>query len=258
MQTTVTKTIVAQIPFLNCAPFYRGLAGDEMELLPMTPRELGQRMAAGTVDAGVVPVAEFFRQQATLELLGYWGIATAAEARSVLLFSKWPIRQLDGATVGVTGASATSVVLLRLLLEHRFGVKPAKYVESNAAGHDAWLAIGDEALTRQSELGAQLPFTTDLGEEWWLWQGLPFVFAVWAVRKTLEPERKPWLAKRLQSTLNRNLTQRAQIAQEWSARLGLPAPALERYLNAITYWLGPREQEGMERFRQLAEAAKLL
>ena len=51
---------------------------------------------------------------------------------------------------------------------------------------DALLLIGDEALQAKKEGVQGFPIVTDLGEEWFEWQGTPFVFARWVVRKSLK------------------------------------------------------------------------
>ena len=49
-----------------------------------------------------------------------FGIATQGATGSVLLWSHRPLAALNGATVGVTDETSTSVRLLRLLLVRRY------------------------------------------------------------------------------------------------------------------------------------------
>ena len=78
-----------------------------------------------------------------------------------------------------------SATLARILLAERHGVLPDLQplpldhrTEDTSA--DAILLIGDRAILPPKErfLG-----TWDLGEEWFAWTGLPFVFAMWVANE---------------------------------------------------------------------------
>jgi len=55
---------------------------------------------------------------------------------------------------------------------------------------DAVMLIGDRGMLPTS---GRFEFEWDLGEEWWRWTGLPFVFAVWIARPgvDLSASRRP-------------------------------------------------------------------
>ena len=83
-------------------------------------------------------------------------------------------------------ASLTSVNLLKVLLAER-GLKPEfkplpDY--ASAAEHDAVLLIGDPAIDFQRATHVHEIF--DLGTAWYELTNLPFVFAVWALRRGIE------------------------------------------------------------------------
>src|SRR3989338_6068607 len=126
-KSTATKRI-ARVPYLNSAPFFHGLPlGEGFECVDAVPRVLGQQAAAGELTAGLLPLADFFRLQDQFERLGPFGVAVRGRAHSVLLFSRRPVRQLDGASIAVTDETSTTAVLLRLLLEQRYHLTPASY-----------------------------------------------------------------------------------------------------------------------------------
>ena len=248
-----------RIPYLNSAPFFRGLPlGTRWELADLVPRELGEQAAAGAITAGLLPIVDFFRLQGAFDRLGRFGIAVRGKARSVLLFSRKPIRQLDGCVIAVTEETATSAVLLRLLLEQRYHVQPGAFQRGQArSDSDALLLIGDEAL-RFQQTNTWYPFETDVAFEWWLWQHLPFVFAVWAVRKDADPDEKAQLERGLARALAMNTGQFALLAQERAASLGVPAAELERYLSSFIYRLGPSEDAAIQQFQRLVDEHRLL
>jgi len=221
------------------------------------PRELGRRAAAGELTAGLLPLADYLKLEGTFERLGHFGIAVRGRAHSVLLFSRRPIRQLDGATITVTHETSTSALLLRLILEGRYRLSPAEYRRGVGYEGDALLLIGDEAL-RFRQTNAQYPFEVDVAFEWWLWQHLPFVFAVWAIRKDADAKEKRQIEAGLARSLSMNVKELAAIAQEHAQALGAPAEELRAYLESFVYRLGPEEETGIRKFKELADEHHLL
>lgn len=186
-----------------------------------------------------------------------FGIAVRGRARSVLLFSDKPIRQLEGATIAVTEETSTTALLLRLLLEQRYGVIPGTYERGQSQDAEALLLIGDAALQFRAT-NTRYPYETDLAFEWWLWQHLPCVFAVWAIRKDASPQEKKQVEHGLIRTLGLNNSRLTQIAEERSAALGLPAADLDTYLSSFIYRLGSREEDAIDQFKRLVNEHHLL
>ena len=102
------------------------------------------------------------------------------------------------------------------------------------------------------------PFEVDVAFEWGLWQHLPFVFAVWAVRKDAAPAEKRHLELALTRSLGLNSRQLEAVAAERAADLGLPAGELAAYLGGFIYRLGPEEEDGLAKFQELLHAHRLL
>src|SRR5438046_1042444 len=111
----------------------------------------------------------------------------------------------------------------------------------------AVLLIGDRAMR------ACLPgfaHAYDLGQEWFDWTGLPFVFAVWAVRAGADLRG---VDVALREAKRRGLAQVGEIAYREAPRLGLDAGFCRRYLsNVLRFDLGPREQAGLAHYYALA------
>lgn len=245
---------IARAPYLNSAPFFRGFPlASGYEFIDEPPRQAGIRAAAGELTAGLLPLADYLRLSDTFERLGPFGIAVRGRAHSVTLFSRKPIRQLDGAWIAVTEETSTTAVLLRLLLEQRYGIVPTAYERGMHYDTDALALIGDEAL-RFRHTNTQYPFEIDLAFEWWLWQHLPCVFAVWAIRKDADPQQKRALELALSGTLGKNLSQLDAIAKERSESLGIPAEELHSYLGNFIYRLSQPEEDAIRQFQALTES----
>ncbi|MBI5835689.1 MAG: menaquinone biosynthesis protein [Candidatus Eisenbacteria bacterium] len=254
---TSRRAVIGRIAYLNTDPFFEGLELPDADTMSVPPRELARLCREGAVDAGAIPVAELFRMEADFEPLGGMGIACRGAVNSVLCFARRPLEELDGGRVALTSQSATSVRLLRLLLERHLGVKPASYARGWVEGADAFLVIGDDALRRGYHGVRGFPHVLDLSQAWSAWQGLPFVFARWAVRRSLPAAEKRGLAAALSRGLDAGLERAGDIAARRSADIGVPAPELEIYLRRFTYRFGDAEAEGEARFRRLLEEHQL-
>ncbi len=258
----MTTSLVASIPYLNSLPFYSGLQlGDRFALNECMPRQSAQKAAAGELTAALMPLAGFLRNRATFDRLGHFGIAAKGRAHSTILFSRRPIRQLDGAVIGVSDETSTTVCLTRLILEQRYKLIPGRYrrgVTIQDEDLDAILLIGDEAL-RFKQTNGLFPFEIDVAFEWWLWQHLPAVFAVWAVRKDTPPGDR----KRLESGIARALTQNSgpaleQLAEQAAPRYNMKKEEVHAYLSSFAYRFGKNEEEGIARLTALWEEHGLL
>jgi predicted solute-binding protein len=246
--------VIGKIPYLNSVPFYAHLAKDRFRILPVAPRRMGLLSAEGMIDAGLFSLMDYVSQEDALDLMG-WCIATRDQVKSVMLFSKEGWGDLEGKTIGVTDDSATSVHLLRVLLEKKHGVRATlKRLHAGVndySPYDGVLLIGDEALRRNKHGLAGFDLVYDLALEWYNWQKLPFVFAVWAVRKSLPAEAKEELGILLSRSLESCGGDFVPVAGAHGRRIGLTDTETQEYLAGFNYTLGEREREAMRVFRQL-------
>ncbi len=249
---TATKTLrVGAVNYLNSKPLIERLTdfAPRIDLMLDLPSRLADRMTAGQLDVGLIPVVEFLRGDG-YTCIPNIAIASRGPVLSVTLFSRVPWPEIR--SVALDEGSRTSAALTRILLSKRYGVQPRLEplpidAPADAATTDAVLLIGDRAMR------ACLPghrFAYDLGEEWTAWTGLPMVFAVWAVRGGVElgeAERGFHRAKEC------GLTHAGAIAQREAPGLELDAGFCRRYLtNIIRYDLGPAELAGLRKYQQLA------
>jgi chorismate dehydratase len=197
----------------------------------------------------LIPVIEYFRHGG-YRVVPDIAIASQGPVLSVTLFSRLPWPQIR--RVALDEGSRTSAALTQVLLRKRHGAHPEVVPlpmdgQAETADADAVLLIGDRAM-RACLPG--FPHAYDLGQEWHEWTGLPFVYAVWAVRPgaDLGP-----VEAALHEAKRRGIAQSGQIAHREAPRLGLDAGFCRRYLtNILRFDLGPREQAGLHHFYMLA------
>jgi chorismate dehydratase len=146
---------------------------------------------------------------------------------------------------------------LRLILEDRYAVRPRAYVRGARSEADAFLVIGNEALSENHRPTPGFPHRYDLASEWWAWTGLPFVFALWTIRRSLPENVKQRFSELLLRSFEVGMSQVDEIAAEFAGELGR-AEDLASYLRNFHYRLGPEEMRGLEEFRRLVLERDLL
>lgn len=174
------------INYLNCYPFYYHMFEKEplggVSVVPAYPSALNAMIAKGELDLSPISAAAFAQIQNEAHLLKEFCLSSIGYVRSVVLVSNRPIEDLHGRKVGLSSASQTSVVLLKLLLRKYYRIAP-EYVPSpplpDLTRLDAALVIGNEAM---SDSITRVRFMYDIGELWLLKTGHPVVFAVFALR----------------------------------------------------------------------------
>ncbi|MFZ5625389.1 MAG: menaquinone biosynthetic enzyme MqnA/MqnD family protein [Gemmatimonadota bacterium] len=256
---------VGRIPWINCYPIYgaidRGIVRLDAELVSGTASELNDLLAAQELDVSVVSAVEYARNAAQYHLLPDMAISCDGPVHSVALFSKRPLAELDGATVLLTASSRTSVLLLELLCRHRWRIAPrfatVRAEASDLAAlsgfpHEAVLVIGDAALVLTAH--GQYRHKVDLGAEWRAWTGLPFVFAVWAARRTVPAATAAMVHRRLLDSRAWGLEHLDTLARAAAANTGVPEAVCRNYLGDLDYALSYRHLAGLtDFFRRLAQ-----
>jgi chorismate dehydratase len=238
---------IGAVEYLNTKPLICDLEqlAPQAELVLEVPSRLADDLAAGRLDVALIPVIEYFRA-GRYTIVPNICIASCGPVLSVTLFSRVPVGEIR--SLALDEGSRTSAALAQILLRQRHGVQPALHALpldgcADEVATNAVLLIGDRAM-RASLPG--FPYSYDLGQEWQDWTGLPFVYAVWAVRPGAELGD---VAEALQEAKRRGKERVAQIAHAEAPRLGLDAGFCRRYLaNLIYFDLGSRELAGLQQF----------
>jgi chorismate dehydratase len=252
------KIQFACVPYLNALPLYVGLS----ELLPeanlqfLPPAEVAKAMRNGRAQVGLIPVFSLLESgMQNFVALSDIGICCKGEVLSVFLGAKGPIEDLQ--EVYLDPESRTSAALTRILAPIYLPTK-IRYLatfpgyEKDIKFRRGGLIIGDRAL----QLRESIPHRLDLAKAWWDYTQLPFVFALWAIRKDYLSEQlmeKIHLAKQLG-------TQKIDhIVNQWSQVHNYPKVIAERYLKEhIYYSMGPSEHKGLKHFIHMAIAMEMV
>jgi chorismate dehydratase len=174
------KFRIGSVPYLNAAPLTRDLDG---ELIFAPPSKLAEMLRRDELDAALVSITEVLLND-RYDILDGIAIASLGEVYSVFLAHKKPLAEAK--EIFCDTASLTSVNLLKVLLAEKNLFPQFKPLEnySVAPEKDFVLLIGDAAIEFQRAPHAHEIF--DLGSAWTEMTNLPFVYAVWALRRGIE------------------------------------------------------------------------
>ncbi|MDH5561579.1 MAG: menaquinone biosynthesis protein, partial [Deltaproteobacteria bacterium] len=104
-------------------------------------------------------------------------ISADGPVKSIYLFLKKPLEDLRNDTIVLTEFSLTSVHLIQFLLKDFL----IDFTQDKTIGATGELLIADEAIKRFYD--NKDPYIYDLSELWKVKTGLPFVFALWVIRR---------------------------------------------------------------------------
>ena len=171
---------VGSVEYLNAVPLTRGI---EDQITFTTPARLAELLRRDELDAALVSITEVLLTD-RYDILDGIAIASLGEVYSVLLAHKKPLA--EAREIFCDTASLTSVNLLKVLLAER-RLKPEFQPLENykaAVEKDFVLLIGDRAIDFQRAPHEHEIY--DLGAAWFEMTNLPFVYAVWALRRGVE------------------------------------------------------------------------
>lgn len=264
---------IGKIAYTNLFPiFYMLEKGNlsEYEIIEGFPSALNRMLRNGEIDISPSSSIEYLRYPDKYSIIEDHSISSKGPVRSIFLFSKRPIEELEGMTILTTSQSETSVALLDIILKKFYKIACSSQpinglpdLRSNEK--EAFLLIGDDALKAKKTIFDM--YVYDLGEVWYKHTGLPFVFALWIARKDCSI-KKAELFERFVHDLNmakesamNNLN---EIAQEWKLlllshhSLVISEEELVSYWKGISYDFGDEHRKGLEMFRKYSEELGLL
>jgi chorismate dehydratase len=230
---------VGSVPYLNAVPLTRGLE-EQVRFAP--PSELAQLLARDELDAALLSITEVLLHD-RYDVLDGVAVASLGEVKSVFVAHRQPLEEMR--EIYCDTASLASVNLLKVLLaEHRLKpeLRPLPGYDS-AATLDNVLLIGDPAL--HFARSGQPHEIWDLGAAWFDLTRLPFVYAVWALRRI----ENGALRRRLREAKNFGLDTLDYII---ASRTDFDLAFRKDYLGwHIHYHLATEERRGIARFIEL-------
>ncbi|MBN2645160.1 MAG: menaquinone biosynthesis protein [Desulfuromonadaceae bacterium] len=251
---------VGHIDYLNCVPFFHYLEECDFTgtIVKGVPAQLNAMLSRGELDTSPSSSFEYARNFGDYYLLPGHSISAMGPVESVLLFTPEPLEKMEGQKIFLTGESATSVNLLHVLLRAFYGwcsvdaeVPSGPVEELIDRGYPA-LLIGDRALAARMKYLTSSVRCYDLASLWYEHTGLPFVFALWIVRRDALPQKNDLLARfhhQLLLSRQKAFAQLGLLAQRQLERCPLMTPEqIAAYWRLISYDLQSPHLDGLKRF----------
>jgi len=226
----------------------------------------------GKLDISPSSSVEYLRYKKHYRVLPGLSISSSGPVRSILLFSKFPLNELGGKTIALSSESDTSVVLLKIIFREFLSIKCGfktligRSIKKALSSNAAVLLIGDAAMREakktensgtNSSLITRHPslYIYDLGELWFRHTGLPFVFALWIVKKKVLVHKKELIKK-----ISLDLIDAKKYAVKKLPLIARQAPQkkwfgekdLVNYWKHISYDFTEKHMQGLRLFEKLA------
>ncbi len=274
------KLRIGRIPYANLFPLFYYLDKrcdcSAYRFFRGVPSVLNTMLRQGKLDISPSSSIEYLRYKKHYQVLPGLSISSSGTVRSILLFSKFPLNELGGKTIALSSESDTSVVLLKIILREflsikcRFKTLIGRSIKKALSSNAAVLLIGDAAMreakktvTRNLNSGPNSSLITrhpslyiyDLGELWFRHTGLPFVFALWIVKKKVLVHKKELIEK-----ISLDLIDAKKFAAKKLPLIAGFAPQkkwfgekdLVNYWKRISYDFTDRHMEGLRLFERYA------
>lgn len=243
-------------PNTNMLPMFYYLPRENPLLNWITAEPTGHNkmLAEGLIDTAPISAFSFGEHWRDYAILPDLSVSTKGRVGSILLFSKYPLAELDGRRIALTSHSATSVNLLKIILREFYQCSP-KYVTMNAglkemfAEADAGLLIADEAI--QAALSHPEGQVIDLGAEWFKQTGCSMTYAVWAYPKRLIQEKGTEIQKVHELLIqgrNQALIHMDEVVRTCVEMLGGTADFWLDYFHQFRYSFNGELQQGLSRY----------
>jgi len=249
---------IGMVNFINTAPLYEmwkdTVNRPEWQVVEDTPAHLNAMLYENRLDLGFISSHEYAVHPESYRILTNLSISATGKVGSVNLYSQKPIDDLSGVNILLSSQSQTSNALVQIILDQFYGLSPRYCMPDERqaqSGHAAILAIGDQALRLKDK--ASYHHVLDLGQVWFAETGLPFVFAVWAVREDFCRNAMTTVMEvhcELLRCLAEGRNQLEAISEKVASRIPMDQQQCLSYLQQIEHDLDNRKQQGLELFFQ--------
>ncbi|MFD2115961.1 menaquinone biosynthetic enzyme MqnA/MqnD family protein [Paenibacillus yanchengensis] len=258
----ISKMRMGQIIYANSWPLFYQLERSlpsTYEMIRDIPVSLNRMLASGELDVSGISSFSYGQYADDYILLPELSVGSVGEVNSILLFSKEPLEKVRPRTVSLSSSSATSVNLLKIMMQLRYDCLPEYDVSSQSleqmlSQSDAALLIGDPAIVAARKY-KQLHIV-DLGAAWHEWTGLGMTYAVVAARKQAYLQQKPLLEQLHEALLinkTRNSKDLSAIINDACLQLGGDRAYWTRYFSCLQFDFNEQLQEGLALYYRYAQ-----
>ncbi|MDD9305122.1 MAG: menaquinone biosynthesis protein [Desulfobacter sp.] len=234
---------MGKITYINASPVYYGLDNGMqppwMTLVPDVPAALNHKIKTGQIDISPISAAFYAMNHKDLLILPNLSISCHGKVLSVICASNYPLDELTEKSIMFSNESASGASFLKMIFAQRnivprFKIGNVGDITKVPDDIDAVMVIGDAALTQPWD--QRFKYRLDLGSIWHEMTGLPFVFALWVVRKTFaqqHPERVRAAHDLLLASKTKGYENLETIIGAGQKKLALPYDLIKTYYDLL-------------------------
>jgi chorismate dehydratase len=269
MENSLRRPIsIGRIQYTNAWPVFHHFDLDALpyptEMHTDMPAMLNRKLRTGEIDMAAISSYAYGLSSESYYLLPNLSVSSFGRVQSILLFLKSPLEKVIHGKIALTTTSATSVNLLKIIMEKFYGGKPTyedaePSLEPMLEHADAALLIGDHAIRASwTNHGYRV---LDLGEVWNVWTGHWMTYALWAVHKETA-NRNPEAVRSIYEGLteskgiaSRNLD---PIVTKALSQIGGTPEYWLNYFQNLSHDFGPKQKAGLQLYFQYARELGLM
>lgn len=237
------KYKMGKISYINASPIFygldNGLLPEWLEMISKPPADLNRMIINNDIVISPISATFYGMNHRDLLVLPDFSISCHGNVMSVILMSKYPLEELDEKIIVLTEESATAASLIKMIFSKQnvnpnLETRSIKSIDDIKDNVDGALIIGDAALTQPWE--SIFKYRIDLGDLWYKLTELPFVFAVWVVRRSFA-ENEPQIVKNVIKLLNKSrgngYDNIGKIIESGAKKLDLKQSFIKEYYNHL-------------------------
>ncbi|MDN4067494.1 menaquinone biosynthesis protein [Paenibacillus sp. FSL R5-0407] len=260
--------LIGKIKYTNVWPVFHHFKTIDLpqpaSLVTEVPSLLNRKMLKGELDLSPVSSFAFGYGSDRFILLPDLSVSSDGPVNSILLFSRKPPEEIKNGVIALTNTSATSVNLLKIIMEKAYGGQPTYWdsepvLDTMMEQSDAALLIGDHAI--QASWRDHGYIVTDLGEVWKQWTGYGMTFAVWAVQQSFAESHPRFLSKvseAFEESKRRSLADLNPLVDKACREIGGTTDYWHHYFNNLCYDFSEQRQSGLALYFSYAYEMGLL
>jgi chorismate dehydratase len=255
--STVSMLKIGETPYVSTLPLYwpmRTRLGEGQEFVSGRLTDLTSALSKGEIDVGPITLVEYLRKPDNFQMLPRLSLSSLGRSGCMLLYTRKPVYELKESRIAVPGWAVGAIALLKWLMKEMYRFEPSLVerqgsVEENLAQYDGVLMFQDQALKAATGT-SDLLHVWDLGEVWWQITNTPFIYMIWAARKSLPEADVAALSDLFAQAKAAYPAEREAVVAEAQNRVDMPAPVVEGYLSRFNYDFTPAHQSGLDSYQK--------
>jgi len=237
---------IGWIDYLNTVPFRKAIVNRNGKvIIKGVPSFLNKLIYESKIDIGIVSSAEYIEHFNRYFLFSDVSISSYKKVYSVVLVSDVPMERLE--YIYLSKESKTSNLLIEIILRKFLSKDTQIGFDIPSKMKTGFLLIGNKALEEKQKF----KYVYDLSDIWFSYTKLPFVFALWCVRRE-------FYYQSLDSVERFKLNLKSSVNEFFKKDIKYLKPDVRNYLQNLDFSLTKEHILSLERFSSYLKELNLI